>query len=125
MKILLALGHCDEEVINIGNEILRHKIWNAAKRRADDKKRDDPRLSERTAAKMSGRPVPEVKPPNAGEGNEAKKLREKAKHLGREKRLLIWIGSMRRPCARCSQSNSRKLNTWIVFTGSCSCRNAE
>ena len=97
MKILLALGHCRSEVIDIANDVLSTKILKAAGRvAATHGPPADPRLSKRTAAAMTGQPIPEVQPPNTGLGNEAKRLREKAKNLGREMRLLLWNGSMRR-----------------------------
>ena len=47
-KILIALGHVDQEVIELYNDSLRASIWEKAGRYAGERARADPVLSKRT-----------------------------------------------------------------------------
>jgi hypothetical protein len=100
MKILLAIGHCRENVIDIANVVIRQKIEVKAERVAATHTTGlDARLSKRTRAAVEGRPLPPVQPPSRGVSeNETKSLREKAKAVGRK--IKYHDGITRRAVAR-------------------------
>ena len=88
MKILLALGHCNEEVINQANRVLTRRIDEKAGRVAATHTQAGPILSKRTRQMMQGvspLDLEPVHPPNTGSGNVAKRAREHAKNLSKLK----------------------------------------
>ena len=85
MKLLLALGHCDQEVINQANIVMTARIEKEG-RVAATHTQAGPILSVRTRQQMEGVPQRHLEPvhfPNAS-GNMAKRARDHAKTLSEQ-----------------------------------------
>ena len=93
MKILLALGHCNEEVIKQANIIITRRIDEKAGRLAATQTQPDPILSVRTRQQMQGVPqrdLAPIRPPNRGNPNEAKRARDYAKIWSKQKTRIVY-----------------------------------
>ena len=92
MKIILALGHCNAEVIDIANGIITRRISQKAGRVAATHTQPDPVLSQRARQSMQGVAADDlapIRPPKSSGGGEAKKWRDYAKNLSRQKKRTV------------------------------------
>ena len=88
LKILLALGHCRQPVIDIANAILERRIELKAGRPAATRTLTDPILAPRTVAAMENKKLPKIKPPGSNIGGQGKQFRDKAKEIKRQLRFV-------------------------------------
>ena len=88
LKILLALGHCRQPVIQIANDILARRIDVKASRLAATQTMTGPKLAARTQAAMDNQKLPEIKPPGSSTGNKGKQFRDEAKKIKRKLRFV-------------------------------------
>ena len=88
MKILLALGHCSEEVILQANIVIsQRRIRERTGRDAATHTQPDPILSTRTRQAMQGVPqrdLTPVRPPNTATPSQAKQARDHAKTFSKQ-----------------------------------------
>ena len=93
MKILLALGHCNEEVINQAKIVMTRRIGEKAGRVAATHTQPDPTLSVRTRQQMEGVPqrdLAPIRPPNRWSPNDAKRARDYAKTFSKQKTRTVY-----------------------------------
>ena len=93
MKILLALGHVNQEVIDEANSVITRRIQEKAGRDAATHTQPNPILSTRTREAMRGVPqrdLTPVQPPNTGTPNKAKQAREYAKTFSEQKTRSVY-----------------------------------
>ena len=88
LKILLALGHCRKEVVDIANDIITRRIQKKGDGRvAATHALTDSTLSARTKAAMQKKELPEVRPPGSGIGGLGKQSRDEAKRITKRLRF--------------------------------------
>ena len=90
LKILLALGHCRQPVIDIANVILSRRIDLKAGRLAATQTMTGPILAARTQAAMENKKLPEIKPPGSSTGGKGKQFRDEAKKIKRTLRFVSY-----------------------------------
>ena len=81
LKILLALGHCRKDVVDIANDVITSRIANKARGRVAATHTTGPILSVRTQAAMEHQDIPDIKPPGTNIGGLGKQSRDQAKRL--------------------------------------------
>ena len=89
LKLLIALGHCSEQVIDIANDVITKRIQAKAGRLAATQTQPNPILSERSKAMKEGvadLDLPPIAAPRSSLGNLAHQARDKAHGIGRRKR---------------------------------------
>ena len=87
LKILLALGHCRKDVVDIANDIITCRIQKKAGGRVAATHAMTATLSDRTKAAMENKELPEIKPPGHSLGGHGKQCRDKAKKISKKLRF--------------------------------------
>ena len=87
LKILLALGHCRKDVVDIANDIITCRIQKKAGGRVAATHAMTATLSARTQAAMENKELPEIKPPGHSMGGYGKQCRDKAKKISKKLRF--------------------------------------
>ena len=81
LKILLALGHCRKDVVDIANDVITRRIENKAGGRVAATHTSGPILSVRTQAAMDHQEIPDIKRPGSGIDGRGKQSRDEAKRI--------------------------------------------